>query len=203
MLQVAVPAIAMSIAGCEQYRVEYRTVPSFYRDAMAEDRLPERVTLEDGTTIVYQTRAFGRPPARGGKEEEERTFQPVVENDDGSVELHAILPEHVLGNLIYCLSEEKYEACWEQVLSEQTRQAMGAAGEGYEEFAGFLQRNRRELLVMCNRMALGIPRQHVIMEPAQSGVIRMKFRPNVAKDFNFRRLDIITEGFELKLLVIR
>jgi len=194
---------AVHLAGCEQYRVEYRTVPSFYRDAGGGDQLSKESTLADGTKIVYQTRSFGGPPTRGSDGRESETFKPVVENDDGSVELHAILPEHVLGNLMYCLREEKYEICWNQVLSETTRQAMASAGEGYVEFAGFLQRNRRDLLVTCQRMALGLPRQDILMEPGPNGVIRMKFRPRIADDFNFSRLDLITEGFELKLLVIR
>jgi len=188
--------------GCEPYRTEYRTVPSFYADASPQGRLPDPVTLEDGTTIVYQQRSFGGKPTRGGAQEE-KIFQPIIEHEDGSVELHAILPEHVLGNLMYCLRDEKYELCWEQVLSETTRQALAAQGEGKEEFVGFLQRNRKDLLATCNRMALGMLRQQVIFEPVQGGVIRMKFRPNIAPDFNYRRIDLITEGFEMKLLVIR
>lgn len=202
-LQLGVILAAVLLAGCNPYRVEYRTVPSFYRDAAGGNQFPGRVVLEDGTTVVYQTRSFGKPPARGGDAADEEVFEPVVEHDDGTVELNAVLPEHLLGNLIYCLRHEKYEVCWNQVLSETTRQAMAAAGEGYEEFAGFLQRNRRDLLVMSQRMLLGLPRQDILMESGSQGVIRMKFRPRIAQDFNFRRVDMITEGFELKLLVIR
>ena len=194
---------AVPFCGCTPYRVEYRTVPSFYADAMAESKMPESVTLEDGTKIVYQTRNLGGQPARIGADGKEEVFEPIVENEDGSVELHAILPVHVLGNLMYCLREEKYDVCWEQVLSETTRQAMAGAGEGSEDFASFLQRHRRDLLITCNRMALGLPRQDLLMEPGPNGVIRMKFRPHIADDFNFRRIDMISEGFELKLLVIK
>lgn len=200
---LAAIAVGALIAGCQEQRVEYRKVPSFFADASPGGRLPEPVTLADGTTIVYQERSFGSSPSRGNEFTKGRVFEPIVIKDDGSVELHAILPEHILNNIMYCLREEKYEQCWTQVLSETTRQAMAAQGDGKEEFVGFLQRNRKDIVGTCNRMLLGMPRQQVILEAERGGVIRMKFRPTIATDFHFRKVDLITEGFELKLLVIR
>jgi hypothetical protein len=197
----AVGLTMSAITGCQPYRIEYRVVPEYFAEASPGGRLPGPATLPDGTVIVYKTRDFG-----GGAmlaESEQRIFEPIVEHEDGSVELHALLPEHVLGNLMYCLREEKYESCWDQVLSETTRQAMAGQGEGKAEFIDFLQRNRRELMVTFNRMAMGMPRQDMILESPHQGVTRMKFRPQIASEFRFRRVDMISEGLELKLLVIR
>lgn len=207
MMRFRAPSLVLAGAaifgGCKEYRVEYVTVPSYYQDAVSEDDLSDGAKLSDGTTIVYQTRSAGRLESLNASGGEQKVFEPIVEREDGSCELHAVLPEHVLGNFIYCLNKENYEACWSQVLSEATKQAMAASGEGYEEFAAFLQRNRKELLVTCNRLALGLPRQDTILEPGPNGIIRLKFRPHIAKNFAFHRFDMINEGFELKLLVIK
>jgi hypothetical protein len=42
-------------AGCKGYRIEYIKRPAYYRDAQAGGA-PERVTLEDGTVLVFTTR---------------------------------------------------------------------------------------------------------------------------------------------------
>ncbi len=197
-LVVAVAGLGVVAAwGCATYRIEYHRRPAFYRQA-AMGELPDRVTLEDGTVIVFEE--DGRT---GGGGRVREPFQIRLVRDDGSIVLRCRMPEDVLVNTITCLHNEEYELLWEQMLSDRTKAAYEERLEGVEEFSAFFARNRRDLLVALTRMRLGIPRQEVIIENVGGGVIRYRFRPHIATQFKFKRLEVISEGPGLKLLMIR
>ena len=198
-LLVAVAGLGVVAAwGCATYRIEYHRRPAFYRQA-AMGKLPDRVTLEDGTVIVFEEDGVGA----GGRGRARKPFQIRLVRDDGSIVLRCRMPEDVLVNTITCLHNEEYKLLWEQMLSERTKAAYEERLEGVEEFSAFFARNRRDLLAALTRMRLGIPRQEVIIENLGGRVIRYRFRPHIATQFKFKRLEMISEGPGLKLLMIR
>ena len=186
--------------GCEEYRIEHHRRPAYYRDA-AVGELPDRITLADGTVIVYETiNGPGDLKTRVGIDE--KVFQIREEFEDGSVVLRARVPEQVLANTLTCLRNQEYELLWEQLLSERTRRSYELQGKGVEDFANYFGKRRNDLAKTINRMMLGIPRNEVIMENIGSGVIRIRFHPQVGRLFRFKTVDVVSEGPGLKLLLI-
>lgn len=195
----AASILALSLlSGCEPYRVEYVQVPKFYERAM-EGGVPDRIVMPDGTVRVYVVGDDDDGVRRmtGGK-----TFQPREELDDGSVVIRSVIPEHVLVNLLACLNNEEYDLIWEQMLSEHTKLAYAAEGQGPEEFTAFMVKHRLELARTINRMILGLPRSEVVTDNLGGGSIRMRFHPTVGEQFTFRQVTIVGEDFGLKLLMI-
>ncbi len=186
--------------GCEEYRIEHHRRPSYYQDA-AVGELPDRITLADGTVIVYET-INGAGDLKTGDVSDENVFQIREEFEDGSVVLRARVPEQVLANTLTCLRNQEYELLWEQLLSERTRRSYELQGKGVEDFANYFAQRRNDLARTINRMMLGIPRNEVVMENVGSGVIRIRFHPQVGRLFRFKTVDIVSEGPGLKLLMI-
>ena len=193
-------AVTLGAAGCEPYRVEYHTRPSYYRHAAVGD-LPDRIEMEDGTVIVYRERGDEATLEQHMEDQGEPTrFRE--EHDDGEVELRAFIPQHILANLVMCLRNEEYDLLWDQLLAEETRQAYEDRG-GFEEFEDFMVENRRDLLAMLNRMLVGQAMQEVSVRRVENNIMRCEFRPQVRHDFKFRRIDMAYEGSDLKLLTIQ
>ena len=191
----------LSAAGCETYRVEYHPRPGYYRNA-AMGELPDRVTLDDGTVVV-----FGKKPITGDSNradgEKRQPFQIREEKDDGTIILRALLPEHVLANTLTCLHNGEYELLWEQMMSQQTKRAYEQRGEGVEAFSAFFRKHRADLAATLTRLLLGIPRREAVMENLGAGVIRFRLHPRVAKQFKFKMADVVSEPQGLRLLMIR
>ena len=112
------------------------------------------------------------------------------------------MPQDILANTITCLRNQEYDILWKQLLSQRTKLAYELREQGFEEFAAFCGKHRRDLLVTLNRMLLGIPRQEVILESLGGGVIQCRLRPQVGSGFRFRKVDAVSEGPGLKLLLI-
>ncbi len=185
-------------AGCETYRVEYHRRPAFYKSA-AVGKLEDRVTLEDGTVLVYTTRGDEQPTGDGvsGKR-----FQVREELDDGTIILRAMLPQHVLANTMTCLRNQEYELIWDQLLSKQTKHSYELQDQGYDQFAAFFEANRLELGATLTRMMLGLSRGESYMENLGGGVILYRFHPRIASQFQFKTAKVVAEGGGLKLLII-
>ena len=198
---------AAGSGGCKSYRVEYHHRPSYYRSATGGE-LPDRVELDDGTVLVFTSRQPGaggdaqRSPKVKGEIEPER-FQIRKEQDDGTVVLRALLPQQVLANTLTCLRNEEYELIWEQLVSEQTKRAYEARGQGEEEFCRFFAANRVELAATLTRMLMGLMRQEAFMQNVGGGVIRFRFHPRVSSQFKFKTAEVVAEGGDLRLKMIR
>jgi hypothetical protein len=190
--------VAVSVVACEEYRVEYHRRPAFYKSA-SERHLEDRVTLEDGTVLVYTTRGGQQSSGDGGSGER---FQIREEFDDGTIILRAFLPQQVLANTMTCLRNQEYELIWDQLLSEQTRHSYKLHEQGYDEFAAFFEANRMELGATLTRMMLGLSRGESFMENVGGGVILFRFHPRIAPQFEFKTVKVIAEGGGLKLLMI-
>lgn len=207
-LAACIPAASLAAAlGCETYRVEYHKRPAYYKAAGVQDE--DRVTLEDGTVLVFTTRDspdsldFSSGGAVSGSGDERPVFQIREELDDGTVVLRAMLPQHVLANTLTCLRNQEYDLIWEQLLSEQMHRNYELRGQGFEEFEEFWAANRMELAAMLTRMMLGLSRGEAYMENVGGGVVRFYFHPRVAPVFKFKTVEVIAEGGGMKLLIIR
>lgn len=192
------------MGGCREYRIEHHTRPSFYEKA-ALTELPEEVTLEDGTVIKYRSTEVQPTYGRGG--DKHLPFQIREETEDANgkktVVLRALLPEHVLINTLTCLRNEEYELLYEQMLADRTRQSYEEASQGVEEFADFFRKNRHDVAATLTRMIAGLPHQEVRMDNLGDGVVRCTLRPQIAEPFKFKSVDVIKEGQQMKLLLIR
>ncbi len=197
----AVAAALLIAAGCGRYRIEYHERPGFYEAAGGAKQ--ERVTLDDGTVLIYRPRQTSADLQRASGEAEGERFEIREEKEDGTVVLRALLPEHVLANTLTCLRNEEYDLLWEQMLSAQTRRAYELRGQGYEEYKQFFSTNRNELAATLTRITLGLSRQESYMENIGGGVIRFRLHPRVASAFKFKTADVVAEDNGLKLLIIR
>lgn len=193
--------LAMGLAmlsGCQTERIEYHKRPAFYYKAAMGD-LPEEVRLEDGTILKYST--YDEQSSLGrSKGEAKKPFLIREENEDGSITLRAILPEHILVNLLECLRNSEYELIWEQLLAEQTRQEFEATGGGEDGCTAFLKKNRHDLAATLTRMVAGLPAQETRFDRLADGIIRCRLRPQHVGELKYKYFDVIQEGVSLKLL---
>ncbi len=193
------------VGGCEKYRIEYHTRPNYYKSAMAGDA-PDRVTLADGTVLVFTTRARFEDvgdDSDGMDDGLSRRFQIREEFDDGTIVLRAFLPQHVLANTMTCLRNQEYELIWEQLLSERTKRSYEAREQDYEDFAVFFATNRLELAATLTRLMLGLTRGESFMGNIGDGVVRFYFHPRIGPEFKFKTVEVVAEGGSLKLLMIK
>lgn len=190
-----------ALAGCEPYRVEYRRQRPAYYQRMSDAPIPDRVQLDDGTIIVYGPDENGKNHFRA--QAEGSGFKLRTQDDDGTVRLHALLPEHVVANGLHCLRQGEYRLIWDELLAERTHMAYEAEELGYEDFERFCRINRVEMARTLNRMLVGFVHHEVAVERRGDGIIECRFWPHVENLFDFRVVEIAQEGFGLKLAVIR
>jgi hypothetical protein len=196
-------ALAAAIAGCEEYRVEYHTRPGFYAKA-SEYELPSDVILNDGTRVVYSTREFQSSLGRKG-EEAGRPFALRTQREDGTINLHALIPDHVLMNTLDCTRNAEYELLYDELLAQRTKDEYIAAGlDPKQEFISFMSRNQVEIARLLTRMAAGLPHQEVAMVPMAENITRCRLRPQVAEPFKFKTVwtERLPNG-QQKLVLIR
>lgn len=186
------------LAGCKMERTEYHRRPAFHHQAAIGD-LPDEVVLEDGTRIVYRT----SNPREKRAESSGKKFQIREENEDGTITLRAMIPEHVLANLIECLHNEEYDLIYHKLLSQHTRDAWESQGNTEADFAEFFANNRSEIVRGMNRVYLGLSSFETIMEHLDNGVIEVRLRGSATRGLKFTRTRVITEGAGLKLLTVR
>ena len=198
---VLVAAIVAGNTGCKPYRIEYHNRPGFLRRAQVGE-LPDQVTLSDGTVIVFKEREI-----TSGLKPRDHEGAPVTrireETETGTVTLRAMVPEDVLANTLNCLRNEEYELLWDQMVADQTKSAYEAQGQGQADFAAFMKRNRFELAATLTRMLLGLSRQQAFLENVGDGVISCRFHPQIATEFRFTAVDVVSEPGGLRLLMIR
>ena len=202
-LSILVTATALGTLGCETYRVEYHTRPSYYQAAGMER--DETVTLDDGTVLVFSSRELSGSPVAvaAGDVDDRPRFQIRDELDDGTIVLRSLLPQHVLANTLNCLRNQEYELIWEQLLAPRTRRNYELREQGYDQFEAFFAANRMEIAATLTRMMLGLSRGEAYMENVDGGIVRFYFSPRVAPAFKFKTVEVISEGGGLKLLIIR
>ena len=97
---------------------------------------------------------------------------------------------------------EEYQVIYDQLLDEQARNAY-EAGQGYEDFADYMRRNRLDLARLLTRMIAGLPQQQVKFTSIGQNMTRCSLRPQIADQFRFKRVDVIRDrNAEFKLLMV-
>jgi hypothetical protein len=203
-LRATVAAILILMLGaCQEYRIEYHDRPAFYADAMEGGPGPDRVTMPDGTIVVFRDKKLQGNLQKEAEGTEAQPFLPREELEDGSIILRAILPEHVLYNTLACIREHDYELLWDQMLAQETRDSYVRRGEGLEEFGAFIEEHRNDLGKTVNRMFHGLVRNEVVADKIGAGVVRYRFIPQIGKQFKFKSVTMVNELDGMKLVVIQ
>jgi hypothetical protein len=186
-------------AGCEPYRVEYRTYPSFYTKAGLD--MPDALRLDDGTVVVYREQddesdvgisalsTSGEPSGRSIREE----------FPDGRVQLRNYLPEHVLANLFHCLRNEEYAIIYEQLLSNESKVRWEEEGNTPEDFMAFFRQHRQAIAKTVNRIILGLPREEVERKFAGNFAVCFRLRRHLADQFPYRQVEVLRDDDGWKL----
>ena len=191
-------AIVAFSVGCEPYRVEYRRRPAYY-DRLTDGELPSEVQLDDGTRIVYHVGPT-RPDISTAEVPERDSFQVRQETEEGEIVLRALLPEHVVANLLHSLRYEEYDLIWDQLLADRARQDFGE--DGRAAMTAFMQDNRVEIARMLNRMRIGLATHDTVVD-RKGDYIVLRFWPQTAALFRFKRVVLVREDHQLKLLAIQ
>lgn len=197
---------ACSLLACTTQRIEYRDRPKFYDQAAAREgrTLPDRVLLPDGTLVIYRDPNEDKVIAESEDPNViQEKFQPRVEDEEGNVTLRAMLPEHVIGNVLACLQDEEYELLWDQMIAQHMKDEFAADSRSAEDFADVCQRNRADMMQTLTRMLHGWMREDVRVRNVGGGVIRCELRPAIATEYKYRRVYVVGEGWGLKLLSIQ
>lgn len=187
-------ALVTVVAACATETTIYRSVPEYQ---LREGIVPERYVREDGVVVINRPRRLGTA-AEGGT-----TVDPSGREvtDDGTVRLHALLPEQALAHMQQCLLDSDWPLMWEQVISSAIREEYEKGG-GFDEFAAYMDRNRHDLYAMLNRMLPSIRSPEVIVETLSAGFQRVRFHWTLAKEFKFAAVDLILEEGGLKVAMI-
>lgn len=193
------------VIGCETERTMYRKIPRYYEEAGVT---PGEFYLEDGTRVVYEYRdplADNKVQREGGREIGEDLR---AEDEGGKVEVYAMIPDHVLQHAVTMIYNEEYELMYDELLAERTQREYEERGGGREGFVAFVRTNRNELYAALNRMARDIRGPFVEMQRT-GNQIRVQFHPSIVRPdltgnraFKFGTVDMIYEGYELRLLKI-
>lgn len=186
-----------STTGCSTRKTIYRTVPSYYSEAGVTEG---EYIDEEGNRVVVR---YDRPAGVERRSSTAATGADLRRTaDDGNVTLYAILPEHVIQHLQQCLLDEEYELLWKQLLAKETRAAYEDEEQGLREFEDWCRRNRNDLYSMLNRMAVSLRSPEVMIQRA-GNQMRVELHPTIGRDFRFTMLDMVYEGYGLKLVMAR
>ncbi len=185
------------MTSCQTQRTVYRHVPMYYAEAGVTEG---EYIDEDGTRVVVR---FDRPDGVREQTKSAATSADLRQQDEeGKTRLSAILPEHVILHLQQCLLDEDYELIWDELLAAETKAAYDDEEVGLAEFRSWCERNRNELYPMLNRLSASIRSPEVIIRQ-QGKAMRLEFHPTIGSQFEFTILDLIYEGYGLKLVMAR
>lgn len=169
--------------------------------------MQERIVREDGSMGEWGVPADGADyfaPFRGKTvTESEAARTAMVETlPDGSVKYNCVLPDNLLSHFRGALIEGNYRAIYEQLVSEEAKANYVNRGRNPESMINWFEENRRELLVLLNRMSLGAMSPNSTFR--QSGnYFTISLVPQVAKDQVFSQIEMTRENRQFRLLVIQ
>ena len=112
------------VAGCTTEKIEYHTRPAWHYSM--SDSIENKVILEDGTIVKYM-------PVAGATSAAVQQYLDTIELQEvdeltGEITLRAVLPEHLLSQLLTCLRDRNWDLLYEQVLSKEARNHFEAQG---------------------------------------------------------------------------
>jgi hypothetical protein len=173
------------------------------RDARAAERA--EAARRERERLRLEAWKYGQPiPPEAMEPEPPQAFQAREVGDDGAVTYRAILPEHVIGNVMTCLRNQEYEALWSQVVCETTRRQWESGGRSYEDFVAWCVKNRSELMMTLNRMSFGYyGGSDVVVDRMHDASVRVRFSPQLATQFKFREVHVAMNRLGMGLAGIR
>ena len=212
------------LSGCTPYRIEYHTRPQFHYQASDVELLDEWVA-PDGTIVKFSSDPLPSEQAAlaaqttnntrevdidgDGKPDEIVPTPTWEENNDGTVTMRAFTPEHVIGNFMQALREERYGEFYDQMLASAARKAFeeqaGAHGtaQGKKSFADWCAKYRRSLMETLNRMGFGFLGPDVVLRKLGRNSFRVGFSPRVAAQFQFTIIEFTYENGGCRLATVR
>ena len=187
----------LAIPACNTQRVEYHKRPAWHY-AMDKE-MPDEVVQEDGTIVKYATVGSSKSAAVSQYLDgiELRSKDEIT----GEVTLRAILPEHVLEQILICLRDRDWDLLYDQVLSTATRENYESKERGQEEFKAFFEKYRKELGKTVQRLLRGKSFGDVTQKTVGDYTI-VTFAPGSLGNFKFHTVKLVREGEFLKLAVI-
>ncbi|MBC02497.1 MAG: hypothetical protein CMJ34_04215 [Phycisphaerae bacterium] len=185
--------------------IEDGRLPSEVEAMEAEQARREEAARRERERLRREALAAGRPiPPEAMEPEPLEAFKSREVLEDGSVRLQAILPEHVIANVMACLRNQEYFELWEQVVAKSTQRIYSSRGEGVEEFVAWCVKHRSELMMSLNRMSFGYyGGSDVIVDRLPDFSVRVRFAPTIASEFDFKEVLVVQEREGMKLAGIR
>jgi hypothetical protein len=196
MRLVFLSLVVLVISGCGETRVQYRKMPGFY-GRMASVDGAEGGTDRDGTEVRW-VQADERT-LEGFTNQQGEIFMMREERSDGTIALNALMPEHVMLNTLDCLSNQEYRLLWDEMISEQTRTWYEEEGGGYEACEQFFRTNRRDVVLLLNRMKAGMASREVDRITIQDGKIRLQLVQQLRHRFTYTLIDCTWDGEKYRL----
>ncbi len=212
---IASVCVALPLLSCSQPRIVYRPVAAYMREGGAE--VPDEVVLPDGRILKFVSEeefAQIKAEQRGESpvislDEDAKAFAPWEQQEDGSVQIRAMIPAHVVANTMACLRDERYAELWQQLVASGVKSRAEAAayarGErssaAEEQFVEWCVKHRGDAMMLLNRMSFGLSSSSAVMRNHGGGRITIELSPQIAKDtdFKLKTVEIITEPDGLKL----
>ncbi|MSR41589.1 MAG: hypothetical protein EXS10_06780 [Phycisphaerales bacterium] len=203
------------LLGCNQKKIVYRPVSAYMREGGAD--VPDEVLLPDGRTLKFvspeefeaiKREQRGEEPAIS-LDADAKVFQPWEQHEDGTIQLRAMIPAHVVVNTMACLRDERYVELWRQLVASDVRSRAeasayargGTTGSAEAEFVQWCVANRRDALMLLNRVSFGLSSSSAVMRNHGGGRITIELSPQIAQgtEFKLKTIEILTESDGLKL----
>lgn len=144
----------------------------------------------------------GRAADVENADELKRGVAAVVENADGTLTLNTPIPAYLVSHLYDGLLEERYDLIFTQLVSEMAKAKYADEGRDAWEIAEWLAANRREVIKVLMRMRGGFNSPDLTW--SQRGkVYRMQLTGRTAQGMRFTMMDVVREGGQFRLLLIK
>lgn len=144
----------------------------------------------------------GKESKLTGKGNTGQAAELVIENEDGSVILQSFIPAHLINHLRNCLTEGDYELLYDQLLSDEIKQAYISRGRDPHEMLTWFEENQRDLLIFLTRASAGISAPHIV-HSTQGNKLTMSIYGRIAQGLRFKTAEMIQANGQFRLYMIR
>lgn len=123
-------------------------------------------------------------------------------NDDGTVSLISRSPRHVVYHLLTLLASEEEDLLFDQLLSDNLKEAYIQRGKDPREAVDFLMDNRDDIRRLLATIPMGEQTPGVLARPIGRNMFRLSAPSVMARDLRFKHFDVVMEGRVFRLLLI-
>ena len=189
--------IFIAAAGCTTQKIEYRTRPAWHYTM--SNTIKNEVTRDDGTLVKYVS--IGGQNSATVQEYLDSIQLEEVDELTGELTLRAVLPEHVLSQLLTCLRDRNWDLLFDQILSDEARYYFESRENGIAEFRYFFINNRRDLAKVLQRMIRGNAFGDVKLID-EGSFTKITLASHASGDYKFKKVTLVRESDFLKLYSI-